>query len=83
MDKFNNMINVSKLNGLIKKQEEKENKKKNVCLILTVIAAVVGVALLAYGLYKYLKPDYLDEFDDNEFDDEFEDDFLDDDDELE
>ena len=34
---------------------------------------------MAYGIYKYMKPDYLEDFDDDDFDDDdFEEDFLDD-----
>ncbi len=36
----------------------------------------------AYGIYRFFKPDYLDDFEDD-FEDEFEDDFFDDDDEEE
>ena len=77
MEKIENLINVSKLNKLLKKEEafnKQEEKKKKVCTILAIAGAVVGIVLLAYGLYKYLKPDYLDEFDDDDFDDDFFDD---------
>ncbi len=36
-----------------------------------------GLAAIAYAVYRYMTPDYLDDFDD-EFDDDFEDDFFDD-----
>ena len=77
MDKLENFINVQKLNSLLKKQEEEEKKKCGVCKVLVIVGIVIAVATLAYGLYKYLKPEYLEDFDDDDFDDDFEEDFLD------
>ena len=42
---------------------------------------VIALVAVAYGIYKHLKPDYLDEFDDDFEDDDFEEDFLDEDEE--
>lgn len=57
----------------------KENEKKGNTLlwVLAIIGAVAAVAAIAYAVYRYMTPDYLDDFDD-EFDDDFEDDFFDD-----
>ena len=77
MDKLENLISMSKLNNLINKQEEEKKQKKKVCCILIVIGAVIALVAVAYGIYKHLKPDYLDEFDDDFEDDDFEEDFLD------
>ncbi len=46
----------------------------SVCIIVGVITLIVGIAV---AVYKYLTPDYLDDFD--EFDDDFDDDFFEDD----
>ena len=58
---------------------KKDNEKKGntVLWVLAVIGAVAAVAAIAYAVYRYMTPDYLDDFDD-EFDDDFEDDFFDD-----
>ena len=58
---------------------KKDNEKKGntVLWVLAVIGAVAAVAAIAYAVYRYMTPDYLDNFDD-EFDDDFEDDFFDD-----
>ena len=40
---------------------------------------VIAIAALAYGVYRYLSPDYLDDFEDDFEDDDFEDDFEEDD----
>ncbi len=63
--------------------KETEKPKNNTLLwILAVIGAVAAVAGIAYAVYRYLTPDYLEDFDDD-FDDEFEDDFFEDEDEEE
>ena len=67
MDKLENFINVQKLNSLLKKQEEEEKKKCGVCKVLVIVGIVIAVATLAYGLYKYLKPEYLEDFDDDDY----------------
>lgn len=58
---------------------KKDNEKKGntVLWVLAIIGAVAAVAAIAYAVYRYMTPDYLDDFDD-EFDDDFEDDFFDD-----
>ena len=58
-----------------------ENKKSPVVTILAVIGAIAALALIAYGIYRFLTPDYFDDydddddFDDEDFDDDFDDDF--------
>ncbi len=71
MSKLETILDATKLNELLGKKEEK--KKCNVVLwIFAIIGVVVAVAAIAYALYRYFKPDYLDEFEDD-FEDEFED----------
>ena len=59
-------------------QEDAVTSAKNaiiaICIIVGVITLIAGIAV---AVYKYLTPDYLDDFD--EFDDDFDDDFFDDD----
>ena len=38
---------------------------------------VVAIAAIAYAMYRYFKPDYLEDFEDD-FDDDFDDDFFED-----
>ncbi len=63
---------------------EDDNKKKcNTLLwVLAIIGAVAAVAGIAYAVYRYLTPDYLEDFDDD-FDEDFEDDFFEDEDDEE
>lgn len=69
------------LNELILKKEKEEQKNKTWIIVLAVIGGVVAVAGIAYALYRFFAPDYLDDFEDD-FDD-FEDDFFDEEDEVE
>ncbi len=58
-------------------RSDNEKKGNTVLWILAVIGAIAAVAAIAYAVYRYMTPDYLDDFDD-EYDDDFEDDFFDD-----
>lgn len=56
---------------------KEEDKRNNTILwIFAVIGVVAAVAGIAYAVYRYMAPDYLEDFDDD-FDD-FEDDFFED-----
>lgn len=79
MNKVEELVNLSKLNDLIHKNDKKEDSGcKNVILvILAVIGAVAAVAAIAYGVYRFFTPDYLEDFEDD-FEDDFDDDFFED-----
>ena len=63
--------------ALLQKREEEKNK--NVVLwILAIIGAVTAVAGIAYAVYRYMTPDYLEDFEDD-FEDDFDDYFEDED----
>ncbi|HAF27194.1 MAG TPA: DUF4366 domain-containing protein [Lachnospiraceae bacterium] len=68
--------------SLRKKDEEVlelEDKKtgRKIVWFLAIIGAIAAVALIAYAVYRYFTPDYLEDFEDD-FDDDFDDDFFDD-----
>lgn len=71
MARLDEIMEAIRTNELLKKKEE----KKNNCLIwgLAIVGAVAVIAGIAYAVYRYLTPDYLEDFDDD-FDDDFEDD---------
>lgn len=85
--KLEELIDAAKLNRLINERvrgKKEEEKKSNVLLwVLAIIGAMAATAAIVYAVYRYFKPDYLDDFDD-EFDDDFdnieddEDDFFED-----
>lgn len=71
MKNFDDFISVAKLSELVNKKEEKKDNK--IVWTLAIIGAVAAVAAIAFAVYKYLTPDYLE--DDDDFDDLFDDDF--------
>ena len=48
--------------------------------IVIIVGAVIAVAGIAYAVYRFFTPDYLEDFDED-FDDDFDDDFFEDEDE--
>lgn len=83
MNRVEDLINSAKTNELlgellhIKKEEE---KKSNVLMWVAItLGAVLAVAGIAYAVYRFFTPDYLEDFDED-FDDDYDDDYDDDDD---
>ena len=86
MDKFNNLssrmeelVNAARVNSLLAKREEDEKKKNTIIWVLAIIGAIAAVAGIAFAVYKFFTPDYLEDFEED-FDDDFDYDF---DDEIE
>ena len=84
MDKFNDLsskmeelVNASRLNRLLTKKEEDEKKKNTIIWVLAIIGAIAALAGIAFAVYKFFTPDYLEDFEDD-FDDDFDYDFDDD-----
>ncbi len=78
-EKLEEIILSSKIGELLHKKEAEDEKKKCCNWIiagLAILGAVVAIAAIAYGVYRYFTPDYLDDFDDD-YDDDFVDDFED------
>ena len=73
MNKLEDIINMAKLNELLGKKEEEKKKDNTVLWVFAVIGAVVAVAGIAYAVYRYFTPDYLEDFEDD-FEDEFDED---------
>lgn len=76
LNKLDEIMDNAGVNELLgrKKEEEKCNK---LLWVFAVIGAIAAVAAVAYAVYRYLTPDYLEDFEDD-FDDDFEDDFFED-----
>lgn len=82
MGKFDNIVESAKIAELLgKKEKEKEKKKHVVVWIFAIIGAITAIAAICYAVYRFLNPDYLDDFDD-EFDDDFYDEEEEEDDDL-
>ena len=74
MNKFEELIAATKLGELMNKKEDEAQCKK-VLWVLAIIGAIAAVAGIAYAVYRFFAPDYLEDFDE-EFEDEFDDDFF-------
>ena len=79
MNRMEEIVNSTKLNEFLHRKEEEDKKKNCILWVLAIIGAVAAVAGIAYAVYRFFTPDYLDDFEDD-FDDLDEDDFSDDDD---
>ncbi len=58
-------------------EEMEEKKKGKLFKILVICGIVIGICAIAYAIYKYFTPDYLEDYDDD-YDDRFDDEFLED-----
>ncbi|MBO4456461.1 MAG: DUF4366 domain-containing protein [Butyrivibrio sp.] len=74
--KFDDIIELSRINELLDKREAANAKKpSNVILwVLAVLGSISAVAIIAFLVYRYMTPDFEDDFYDDDFDD-FDDDF--------
>lgn len=82
MEKLSDLLEMAKVSDIITKKEKEDNK---IVWALAIIGAIAAVAGIAFAVYKYLTPDYMDDFDedfDEDFDDDFDDDFFDDEDDT-
>ena len=77
MNKIEEMIAESKLSEILHKNEA-EKQRNTVIWVLAIIGAVAAVAGIAYAVYRFITPDYLEDFEDD-FDDDFDDYFSEDD----
>ena len=71
-------MNMNKLEELVAALKKKEDEKQTntVLWVLAVIGAVAAVAGIAFAVYRFFTPDYLEDFEedfDDDFDDYFED----------
>lgn len=80
MNKLEDMITASKLNDLLHKKED-DKAKNTVLWVLAIVGAVAAIAGIAYAVYKFFTPDYLEDFEED-FEDDFDDDFFSDEDEI-
>ena len=78
LNKLDDILDNARVNELLGRKKEEEKKCCDKLLwVFAIVGAVVAIAAIAYAMYRYFKPDYLEDFDED-FDDDFEDDFDDD-----
>lgn len=77
MSRVEEIVNATKLNDLLHRKEEEDKKKNCILWVLAIIGAVAAVAGIAYAVYRFFTPDYLEDFEDD-FEDDFDDDFFED-----
>ncbi len=71
-NKIEDLLNAMRLGELMHRRDPMEKKRHVIMCILAILGAITAVAAIAYAVYRYMNPDYLEDFDDD-FDD-FEDD---------
>lgn len=76
MKKLDELIaSNTRLAELLGKKVEPEKKTHPVVIVLAILGAVAVIAGIAYAVYRYLNPEYFEDFDfdDEEFEEAFED----------
>ncbi len=75
---LNNLLQNEKIEDLLAalKKKEDEKEKNTVLWVLAIIGAVAAVAGIAFAVYRFFAPDYLEDFEED-FDDDIADYFED------
>ena len=71
MARLEEIMDAIRANEILRRKDDRKNNW--IFWALAIVGAVVVIAGIAYAVYRYLTPDYLEDFDDD-FDDDFEDD---------
>lgn len=77
MNRIEEMISATRLSEILKKRDD-DRLKKTIVWVLAIVGVVAAVAGIAYAVYRFMTPDYLEEFDDELIDD-LEDEYFDED----
>ena len=64
MSRVDELIAATKLSELVNKKEE-DKQCKNVLWALAIVGAIAAVAGIAYAVYCFFTPDYLEDFEDD------------------
>jgi len=78
LNRMEEIMNSTRLNEFLHRKEEEDKKKTMILWGLAIVGAVAAVAAIAYAVYRFFTPDYLDDFEDDFDDDDFDDDFFED-----
>lgn len=66
--KIDELLSTMKLGELVHRKDPMEKRRHVIMCVLAMIGAAAAVAAIAYAVYRYMNPDYLEDFDDD-FDD--------------
>lgn len=67
------LSDIDVINKILRREKEEEEKKSSLIVwIFAILGVVVVACAVAFVVYKYFAPDYLEDFEDD-FDDEFDD----------
>lgn len=69
MERVNELL--AEIKAAIKEQREKDNSQ--VLKVFAIIGIIAAIVIIAFVLYRFLTPDYYEDYDDNVYDDEYED----------
>ena len=78
MERIEEMVSATKLNEILRRRDD-DKIKKTILWILAIVGAAAAIAAIAYGVYRYFAPDYLEDFEED-FEDDFEDEYFEEDD---
>lgn len=67
-NKIDDLLSTMKLGELIHRKDPMEKRRHTMMCVLAIIGAIAAVAVIAYAVYRYMNPDYLEDFEDD-FDD--------------
>ena len=76
MERIEEMVSATKLNEILRKRDD-DKMKRTILWILAIVGAGAAIAAIAYGVYRFFTPDYLEDFEED-FEDDFEDDYFED-----
>ena len=74
MNKLEDIISATKLNEILRKRDD-DKMKKTILTILAIVGAVAAIGAIAYAVYRFVVPNYLEDFEED-FEDDFEDDYF-------
>ena len=76
MTRFEEILATTKLNELVAKKDDDAQMKKMLLWGLAIVGAIAAIAGIAYAVYRFFAPDYLEDFEDEDFEDELDADFF-------
>lgn len=64
-NKLEDFLDAIKLGELIHRKDPMERRRHCIMCVLMIVGAVAAIAAIAYAVYRYINPNYLEDFDDD------------------